>query len=220
MPDQPEPLRGLRGERVYLRPLEPEDADLVATWYADERVRWLMGDPPISRARRRQRYEEAVTGDGDAVVRFVICRLDDDVPIGRADLFDIDRANGKCGFGIALGDPTSWGGGLGTDAVDAIVDFAFGELRMERVWLDTDAHNERAQAAYRKAGFVVEGRFRNAWYQYGEFSDDIRMAMLREEWLALSRPRSWDRAAEAALGPDGDGVDWPRPGQAGSTPPS
>ena len=37
------------------------------------------------------------------------------------------------------------------------MDFAFGELRMERLWLDTDAHNERAQAVYRKAGFSVEG---------------------------------------------------------------
>ena len=43
MPDL-RPLRGLRGKRVYLRPLEPEDAELVASWYADERVRWLMGD--------------------------------------------------------------------------------------------------------------------------------------------------------------------------------
>ena len=212
MTDQPRPLRGLRGERVYLRPLEPEDAELVSQWYADERVRWLMGDPPTSNAFRRHRYEETASGDREAVFRFMICRLDDDAPVGRTDLFDIDRANGKCGFGIALGDPASWGQGLGTDAVEAIVDFAFGELRMERVWLDTDAHNARAQAAYRKAGFVEEGRFRHAWYQYGAFSDDIRMAMLRDEWLALPRPKSWDRAAQAALGPGGDGVDWPRPG--------
>ena len=51
------PVRGLRGERVYLRPLEPDDADLVSRWYADDRVRKLMGDPPISFARRRQRYQ-------------------------------------------------------------------------------------------------------------------------------------------------------------------
>ena len=41
-----------------------------------------------------------------------------------------------------------WGKGYGTDAVNAIVDFAFGQLRLERVWLDTDAHNLRAQAVY------------------------------------------------------------------------
>ncbi len=193
----PRPIRGLRGERVYLRPLEPDDADLVSGWYADDRVRRLIGDPPMSHARRRQRYEAATSGDGDTTYRFIICTLDDDVPVGRLDLFDIDRTNGHCAFGIAIGDPALWGRGLGTDAVNAVVDFAFGELRMERVWLDTDADNLRAQAAYRKAGFIVEGRLRHVWFQDGNHIDDIRMALLRDEWLALPRPKSWELMARA-----------------------
>lgn len=194
------PLRGLRGERVYLRPLEPEDADLVSRWYEDERVRRLMGDPPMSHARRRQRYEESVKGDGDDVFRFIICDLQDDRAIGRVDIFEIDRGNGNCAFGITLGEPDRWGQGLGTDAVGAVIDFAFGELRMERVWLDTDADNLRAQAAYRKAGFTEEGRLRHVWFQDGGYTDDIRMGILREEWLALPRKKSWELLAEAATG--------------------
>jgi len=199
MPDRP--IRGPRGSRVYLRPLEPADAELVAGWYADDRTRRLLGDPPMSLALRRQRYDEAVTGDGDSVYRFIICRLDDDEPVGRTDVFDIDRTNGNCAFGIAIGDPQLWGQGLGTDAVNAIVDFCFGELRMERVWLDTDADNHRAQASYRKAGFVEEGRLRHAWFQDGGWLDDVRMAMLRDEWLALPRRRSWELVSDAAAGP-------------------
>lgn len=195
MPNRP--LRGLRGELVYLRPLEPADADLVSRWYSDDRVRKLIGDLPASYAARRQRYDAAVRDDGDSVYRFVICGLDDDTPVGRADLFDIDRTNGHCTFGIAIGDPELWGRGLGTDAVNAIVDFAFGELRMERVMLDTDAENLRAQAAYRKAGFVVEGRWRHHWFGDGAFGDAIWMALLRDEWLALPRLKSWELMARA-----------------------
>jgi len=191
------PQRGLRGAHVYLRPLEPEDVDLVTRWYSDDRVRKLLGDPPMSHATRRARYDSAVRDDGEAVIRFVICRLDDDTPVGRADLFDIDRTNGHCTFGIAIGDPELWGRGLGTDAVNAIVDFAFGELRMERVMLDTDAENHRAQAAYRKAGFVVEGRRRHHWFVDGAYGDDLLMALLRDEWLALPRLKSWDLMARA-----------------------
>ena len=89
------PLRGVRGRLVYLRPLEPEDADLVASWYADDRFRALMGDPPMSAARRRHRYEQAVTEDGSDVIRWMICRLEDDRPVGRLDLFAIDPTNGN-----------------------------------------------------------------------------------------------------------------------------
>jgi RimJ/RimL family protein N-acetyltransferase len=193
---QERPVRGLRGERVYLRPLEPDDADIVQRWYEDARVQTLMGDPPISLARRRQRYEKSVADDGPDVLRFVICQLDDDRPIGRTDLFDIDRENGSLAFGIAIGEPALWGQGLGTDAVNAITDYAFGQLRMERVWLDTDESNLRAQAAYAKAGFIREGVLRRAWFQDGRWTDDIRMALLRDEWAALPRKRSWDLLAE------------------------
>lgn len=96
-----------------------------------------------------------------------------------------------------IGEPSLWGQGLGTDAVNALVDFAFGQLRMERVWLDTDESNTRAQAAYRKAGFTEEGRLRHAWFRNGQWTDDIRMSLLRDEWAALPRRRSSDLATDA-----------------------
>ncbi len=190
------PIRPLRGDQVYLRPLEPDDAPIVHAWYEDVRVAVPMGDLPISLARRRQRYEKAVDSEGTDVFRFVICRLDDDRAVGRIDLFEIDRGNGSLAFGLAIGEPSMWGMGLGTDAVNAMTDFAFGQLRMERVWLDTDALNTRALAAYAKAGFVREGVLRRAWFQDGRWSDDIRMAILREEWTALPRKRSWELASD------------------------
>jgi len=192
------PIRALRGERVYLRPLEPSDADLVHEWYLDARVLWWMGETPISRALRRRRYEAAVEADGQDVHRFLICRLEDDAPVGRTDLFDIDLHHGSAEFGITIGDPALWGGGYGTDAVNALVDFAFGQLRLERVCLGTDPRNLRAQAAYAKAGFVEEGRSRHAYFQDGEHVDELRMSMLRSEWLGLPRPRSWHLVERAA----------------------
>lgn len=194
------PVRAPRGEHVYLRPLEPDDAEVVHGWYADDRFRITMGESPMSLARRRRRYEDVATRAEDDVVRFVICRIEDDVPVGRADIFMIDHPNGSCGFGIGIGDASLRGQGLGTDAVGALVDYAFGELRMERVWLDTEASNTRAQATYRKAGFTEEGRLRHAWFVDGVHVDGVRMSLLRDEWLALPRPRSWDRTIEASGG--------------------
>lgn len=194
-----DPIRPLRGEHVYLRPAEPADAELVHHWYSDARVLSLMGELPRALARWQRRFDPA-EGDGVEYFSFMICRLSDDEPVGRTDVLYIDRHNGSAAFGITIGDPSLWGRGLGTDAINAVVDFAFGQLRLERLWLGTDARNTRAHAAYAKAGFTVEGRLRHAYFQDGQFVDEIRMAMLREEWLALTRPRSWqlvDRAVHA-----------------------
>jgi ribosomal-protein-alanine N-acetyltransferase len=159
-----------------------------------------MGDPPRSLAWRQRRYESSPTDEGTDAYLFMICRLEDDLAVGRTDLFQIDREHGSAAFGITIGDPTMWGKGYGTDAVNAVVDFAFGQLRLERIWLDTDAANARAQAVYTKAGFVREGVLRHSFYQDGRWSDDIRMAMIREEWLGLARPKSWELAAAETEG--------------------
>jgi RimJ/RimL family protein N-acetyltransferase len=189
------PVRGVRGNLVYLRPREPRDAETIHGWFEDTRVATLMGDLPRNLVWRQQRDGANMGDEGTDVFFFVICRLEDDVPVGRLDLFFIDRAHGSAAFGLAIGDPALWGKGYGTDAVNAIADFAFGQLRLERLWLDTNAHNARAQAVYTKCGFVREGVFRRAFYQDGRWSDEVRMAMIREEWMALDRPRSWDLAA-------------------------
>lgn len=189
------PVRGVRGTLVYLRPREPGDAEIVHRWYEDTRIATNMGDLPRSLAWRRHGYETSASQEPIDAYLFVICRLEDDEPVGRTDLFDIDRRHGSACLGITIGDPAMWNKGYGTDAVRALVDFAFGQLRLERVWLDTDAHNIRAQTAYKKAGFVREGVLRHTFYQDGQWSDDVRMAMLRDEWEILDRPRSWDLAA-------------------------
>jgi RimJ/RimL family protein N-acetyltransferase len=195
---EPRPVRPLRGERVYLRPIEPEDAELVHGWFLDARVLSWMGETPISLARRRRAYQSSV--DADDAFRFVICRLEDDEPVGRTDLFDIDSHHGSAEFGITIGDPALWGRGYGTDAVNALVDFAFGQLRLERMCLGTDPRNARAQAAYARAGFREEGRLRNAYFQDGEYVDEVRMSLLRAEWLALPRAKSWDLVDGAVHG--------------------
>jgi [ribosomal protein S5]-alanine N-acetyltransferase len=189
--DASRPNPRVRGERVYLRALEPDDVEHVHRWYEHADTARLMGEMPRSLAHRRADAEGDVGKAGRDWFSFAICLLTDDRPIGRADVFEIDRINGSAGFGIAIGEHDQRGAGLGTDAVNALTDFCFGQLRLERLWLITDSVNARAQHVYEKAGFVREGVLRRAFYQDGVFQDDIRMAMLRSEWDALPRKRSW-----------------------------
>ena len=64
----------------------------------------------------------------------------------------------------------------------ALLDFGFGQLRLERLWLDVYDFNERARRSYEKCGFVLEGKQRHAAYKLGRFIDVYLMAILRSEW--------------------------------------
>jgi RimJ/RimL family protein N-acetyltransferase len=39
---------------------------------------------------------------------------------------------------------------------------------------------------------VEEARLRNAYVERGGMIDEIRMSILRDEWHALTRKRSWE----------------------------
>jgi RimJ/RimL family protein N-acetyltransferase len=45
-------------------------------------------------------------------------------------------------------------------------------------------YNERALRAYRKVGFCVEGRSREAIWRGGRFWDEIMMSILEDDWRA------------------------------------
>ncbi len=185
----------IRGDRVYLRPAERTDLELFVRWFADAEVTSnLASRAPFSLAMEEQWFQRVTAEQGRSQYHFVICLLADGRAIGTAGFHHVDLENGGAEFGIAIGEKGEWNRGYGTDALNAICDFGFGELRLERIELDVYAGNARAQRSYEKAGFRVEGVMRRAHFQHGEHVDVVRMALLRDEWLALPRKRSWDRA--------------------------
>lgn len=178
----------IEGERVFLRPVEAGDAELYRRWRADAAPMALAGwgDPaPLSLAQVEARIERLAKQQGEDLLNFLICLLIDERPIGEVMLVEIDRRNGSAELGIFIGEPEEWGKGYGTDAINALVGFAFAELRLERIWLEVWTENARARRAYEKAGFVYEATLRNDRYEAGLFTSGDVMSILRDEWLAL-----------------------------------
>ena len=183
----------IRGERIFLRPAEKADVPIFVRWFADaEMVSLLGGRAPFSEAMEEQWFNRMVENQGKDHYHFVMCRIEDGQPIGTISLMRVDEVNGSAGVGISIGEKPLWGKGLGTDAMNALLDFGFGQLRLERIWLDVYDFNKRAKRSYEKSGFVVEGIQRHAHYSQGKYQDVLLMAILRADWETLDRKRSWE----------------------------
>jgi RimJ/RimL family protein N-acetyltransferase len=184
-PNGSEPMLG-HGQ-VYLRPAERDDLPRFVAWLSDARTtRTLALMSPLSEVLEERWFEQMLDHHGVDRWHFVICRLADDRPVGSIDLHELDMKNGSAGLGIVIGAPDDTGQGYGSDALRAILSFGFGELRLERIWLDVYDFNERARRVYERVGFILEGTLRQALYSAGARHDVHRMAILREEWAALS----------------------------------
>jgi len=174
------------GELIRLASPDPDrDAETESKWTHDvEYMRLLSADPvrPLSPALIKKKYEEAEKEKATNRYHFAIRTRADDRLAGFVRLDHIEWNNGTSQVTLGIGDPNDRGRGFGAEALKLILRYAFAELNLHRVSLDVFEYNPRAIRSYEKAGFVVEGRERQALNRDGRRWDVIYMGILREEW--------------------------------------
>ena len=130
---------------IYLRPAERSDIPLFVRWFNDARTsRTIALVAPMSIPMEEGWFERTVESQGKDGYHFTICLLADDRPVGTIGLEELDLRNGNAGLGITIGDPADTNRGFGSDALRALLGWAFDMLRLERVWLDVYDFNPRA----------------------------------------------------------------------------
>jgi RimJ/RimL family protein N-acetyltransferase len=178
-----------QGELVRLAAANSEtDAELFARWSRDTEYMRLQSSWAARPSSAKQAKEELcdwMENEKPNDYEFIIRTLAKDQPIGSVGLDGIRWSHGDGFVGIGIGDREYWGNGYGTDAMRAILRFAFTELNLHRVSLDVFEYNLRAIRSYEKAGFVVEGRERQVLHRDGRRWDMIYMGILRKEWEQL-----------------------------------
>ena len=102
--------------------------------------------------------------------------------LGEIRLDQVELHNRRARLAIGLYDPDRLGQGLGGEAVDLVLSYAFTELELHRVSLRVVAYSERAIRCYRSCGFIEEGREREAAFVEGVWHDDIMMGILKSEF--------------------------------------
>jgi ribosomal-protein-alanine N-acetyltransferase len=182
----------LRGERVVLRPLTPEDAAVLASWVNDDDVTYFMftGQRPAAVARVAEEIRRQ--GEDSAHIVFVVEDRATGKPIGTAGLYDAHTTARKAEFRVLLGDREFWNKGYGTEITELLTFYGFDRLNLNKVWLGVIVENAGAVRAYEKAGFRVEGRLRQELYRNSRYYDAIRMSVLRDEYY----PTIWQDHAK------------------------
>jgi RimJ/RimL family protein N-acetyltransferase len=190
----PEPAANpiIRGEKVWLRPFERDDIDASLRAINDREISDLVGFwGPVSKPMSEKWYEEEIVKDhGERGFFFAVCELGKAELIGQCSFHEYVRGL-RAEVGIWM-MPEYVGRGFGTDAMNALLDYGFGQLGLQRVGLHVSPGNERAIRSYEKSGFSHEGRMRAFRRRRGELVDDVLMSILRAEWEQLERPRSWE----------------------------
>jgi RimJ/RimL family protein N-acetyltransferase len=180
----------LRGPRVRLAAMSPDDAREIARWHQDaEFLRLFDARPayPRGEAELSRWLEDRQKEDGAFI--FAVRPLDSDELIGSVELEGIQWSHRHAWLSIAIGDSAWRGQGYGAEALGLALGFAFDELNLHRVQLTVFSYNQVAIALYEKLGFSREGVYREHLRRDGAWHDMYLYGLLRREWYATLKIR-------------------------------
>jgi ribosomal-protein-serine acetyltransferase len=174
------------GEGASIRLLVPEDALVVFETVDRNRDRlrpWLGWVDRTLRPEDTRAFIDLVIATQGREFAYGI--YVDDAFGGAIGLHtDPEHRSAMIGYWI---DDEQEGRGVVTKASRALMDVAFRDLSMHRVWLTADPMNTRSCAVAERLGLRLEGIRREDTYTDGRFRDTAIYALLEDEWLAENR---------------------------------
>ncbi|MDP0492521.1 MAG: GNAT family N-acetyltransferase [Verrucomicrobiota bacterium JB023] len=101
--------------------------------------------------------------------------------VGTCTLASLDFENRRAELGFALAK-RFWFHGYMAEALPVLLSFAFGEMKLHRVWADTDPRNDRSIRVLERLGFRREGVLREHYLIHGESQDAVVYGLLNSDW--------------------------------------
>lgn len=175
----------LDGERVTLDALRPGDFEALYAMQSDPEVcRFLLYEP-----RSREQVADVLARDAAAT------RLEKPGDYLQPAIHDAaGRFLGTMYFELHSAEPDrtaeiGWilaphaqGHGYALEAARLLLDLAFGELGLHRVYAELDPRNGASVALCERLGMRHEGHFAEHMWLKGEWTDTGHYAILEREW--------------------------------------
>lgn len=173
----------IRTARLFLRPLSLFDSEALFPVFSDaDTMRYWAHGPVETLDGMRESLKYNLAAEGEPPNAFAICETESGPALGWVSLYAF--SHGNAGAGYILGEAAR-GKGYAREAMTALLDHAFGERRLHRIYLDIDPENSASIRLAQSMGFRWEGHFKESFFRDGVYFDSVFYAMLAREWRAL-----------------------------------
>ena len=173
-------------ERLILRQINSLDVEDIFEIFSDAEVAKYEWFTPmkshedamkfISRYRDEFEDEEEIT--------WGIVLKENNKLIGTCCLGDFAEGARRCEIGYDIMQ-AEWNNGYATEAIKAVVDFAFKTMNLNRIEAFITPGNDASVSVLKKVGFIHEGIVRERDLIKGKLEDGIVMAILKRDYALL-----------------------------------
>lgn len=173
------PAPTLTTARLVLRQLREDDAAALFPVLSDPEVMtWWSSGPHTSPAETAD-YVKGNASEGQGYLCWAITAGDDEA-LGWVILIDGKPDVKEIGY-ILHRD--HWGRGIVREAAARVIEHGFDELKLRRIFADTDPENAGSIGLLERLGFQREGHLRSEWETHIGVRDSLIYGLLRDEWM-------------------------------------
>lgn len=171
----------IHNDNLLIRNATPDDAPILCDWWNDGAIMAHAGFP-YGLGITPQKVSENLYAENNHVMMLEV----DGVPVGEMNYRTV--VEGVAEIGIKICRIDHQGKGYGTCFLKMLIGTLFDELGYEKIILDTNLTNTRAQHVYEKLGFRRDAVHIDAWKnQLGEMQSSVDYQLTREEYFKTLR---------------------------------
>ena len=170
--------------RLRLRWLTTDDVPALAAIFGDSEVCRYWSCPALSDlAAAEALHDQIMKGFATrSLFQWGIAERQTNAVVGTCTLASLSSEHRRAEVGFALAR-AMWGRGYISEALPALLDFAFETLDLHRLEADVDPRNERSIRVLERLGFEREGYLRERYHVNGELQDAVLYGLLRRDWV-------------------------------------
>ena len=164
----------LKYGKISLRPLEPEDIELLYKWENNLEI-WEVSNTktPFSKHILAQYLIESAKDIYETKQLRLIIQNKKLEPVGAIDLFDFEPYHLRAGVGILIHNNSDKNRGYATDALKALSAYTFEILGLKQLYANIAENNTNSIHLFEKSGFVQVGIKKDWLKTIGGWKDEI-----------------------------------------------
>ncbi len=148
----------LKYGKILLRPLEPEDIELLYKWENNLEI-WEVSNTrtPFSKHILAQYIKESAKDIYESKQLRLIIQNEKLEPVGAIDLFDFEPYHLRAGVGVLIHNKTNRNQSYATHALKALSNYACEVLGLKQLYANITTDNTNSIHLFEKSGFVQVG---------------------------------------------------------------
>ena len=155
----------LKGDNVFLRPIEPSDANTIVLW-ENNTDNWRVSgtEAPYSLHGILDYINSIQNFRASGELRLMICKNDSGIAIGTLDLFEANFKHGRAGVGILIANESERNKGYALESLKLLEEYVVEIFDFYNLTANVLEDNISSIKLFENAGYSLIGERKN-WFK-------------------------------------------------------